>query len=446
MKPCKTNTGFGLLQKKEQYVKKAGGKMVSSNRNKIILLTNRYPFFPGEQFLETEMKYIANLFEEIHIIPANGSGKRRDVPKQTRIHSISGESSKAKKHIGRLFTVMFDGQARRWFMKDAKRAIKMGPKALLILINWLGHAVRIRKYIEKQWLKNNGDAEECLFYSYWLTPSAVALAMIKENYKHIQVVSRAHRGDLYEADHVPPYLPLQRETIRHLDSVHPISADAKRYLLKNYNEVNEKFYISRLGTESPQFMARSSQDGTFRVVTCSFMKPVKRLHLLIEGLKYSKRKIHWTHIGDGDLRTEIEEKAKKELPPNVSVEFKGQLDNRQVYEFYKSHPVDVFINVSSSEGIPVTIMEAFSVGIPVIATNVGGVKEVVNEHTGILLDPNVSPERLNECIETFIGLPEEEKKKYRLNAYKMWRERYNAEQNYNTFFRNLKRWDFRSHG
>jgi len=48
------------------------------------------------------------------------------------------------------------------------------------------------------------------------------------------------------------------------------------------------------------------------------------------------------------------------------------LPHNDVLNYYASNPVDVFINTSSSEGLPVSIMEAMSFGIPVIATNVGG--------------------------------------------------------------------------
>ena len=48
----------------------------------------------------------------------------------------------------------------------------------------------------------------------------------------------------------------------------------------------------------------------------------------------------------------------------------------------------MFINLSSSEGIPVSIMEAQSFGIPVIATNVGGSGEIVVSETGVLVDEN----------------------------------------------------------
>lgn len=48
------------------------------------------------------------------------------------------------------------------------------------------------------------------------------------------------------------------------------------------------------------------------------------------------------------------------------------LGNQLVYDFYRNNDVDVFVNLSESEGIPVSIIETISFGVPVVATDVGG--------------------------------------------------------------------------
>ena len=65
----------------------------------------------------------------------------------------------------------------------------------------------------------------------------------------------------------------------------------------------------------------------------------------------------------------------------------GAIQNVEVYKYYNEHCADLFINVSSSEGLPVSIMEAISFGIPVIATDVGGTGEIVkNGISGFLIN------------------------------------------------------------
>ena len=92
--------------------------------------------------------------------------------------------------------------------------------------------------------------------------------------------------------------------------------------------------------------------------------------------------IHWVHIGDGPERVNIEALISQINNPKIKVLLLGQLPNEEVLHYYETHPVDLFINVSSFEGIPVSIMEAMSRGIPVAATPVGGIPEIVNQDNG----------------------------------------------------------------
>ena len=88
------------------------------------------------------------------------------------------------------------------------------------------------------------------------------------------------------------------------------------------------------------------------------------------------------------------ELAKSNLKGNVDFEFTGNISNLEVIQFYKNNYVDLFLNLSSSEGIPYTFMEANSFSIPVIAPNIGGVSEIVTNKNGYLLSDNPTPNML----------------------------------------------------
>ena len=107
----------------------------------------------------------------------------------------------------------------------------------------------------------------------------------------------------------------------------------------------------------------------------------------------------------------------KTLTSNIRVQLMGSLPPDEVLEFYCDRELDLFINVSESEGMPVAIMEAFSAGIPAIATDVGGTSELVTPDTGILLPENPSPEEVWKAIRTFIDFPFERKLQMRASAY-----------------------------
>ena len=161
------------------------------------------------------------------------------------------------------------------------------------------------------------------------------------------------------------------------------------------------------------------------------MIPIKNLARLVEGISLLKFDFKWIHIGDGNIRNEIEFLATRLIPGKF--DFKGQLFHEQVQEFLKTQPIDLFINVSKSEGIPVSIMEVFSFGIPCIATKVGGTPEIINEQNGILLSENPTSDEISQCIEVFYQLSKKEKEEKRMAAYKTWENDYNAEKNYNLF-------------
>lgn len=76
---------------------------------------------------------------------------------------------------------------------------------------------------------------------------------------------------------------------------------------------------------------------------------------------------------------EIKKMAKDKLRDNIQYEFKGNVSNTELMKQYQDKNYYVFVNVSSSEGIPVSIMEATSFGIPCIATDAGGTKEIIRD-------------------------------------------------------------------
>jgi glycosyltransferase involved in cell wall biosynthesis len=96
-------------------------------------------------------------------------------------------------------------------------------------------------------------------------------------------------------------------------------------------------------------------------------------------------------------------------------------------DFYTEQPFDLFVNVSASEGVPFSIMEAFSVGIPVMATNVGGTGEIVNEQVGMLLPSDINLAGLVQKITDFYNFSTEQKQGMRQECYNQYINKWNAE-------------------
>ena len=111
------------------------------------------------------------------------------------------------------------------------------------------------------------------------------------------------------------------------------------------------------------------------------------------------------------------------------------MKNSDVIELYRKEYFDCFINVSTTEGVPVSVMEAMSFGIPILATDVGGTSEIVKDGSnGILLKPDCSPKQISEKIESLIDLSKDnEIRKYRKASRILWNQMCNADVNYKSF-------------
>jgi glycosyltransferase involved in cell wall biosynthesis len=109
----------------------------------------------------------------------------------------------------------------------------------------------------------------------------------------------------------------------------------------------------------------------------------KAADILIEALpKLADLPVHVVFIGDGVERAALESKA-RELGVNERVSWSGELTDAS--RFFPAF--DVFVNSSRTEGTPITLFEAMDSSVPIIATAVGGVPDVVSSEEAILIPP-----------------------------------------------------------
>lgn len=254
-----------------------------------------------------------------------------------------------------------------------------------------------------------------------------------------------NNSDLYEESQGIVSYPFRNLSLQFLDRVCAISKHGKNHLTKRYKNFESKISFIRLGTSADyNTMALNLGENKkkVKIVSCSSLTSVKRVNLIIDILKHfnkSEYQIEWHHFGDGKLMPEIQTYANNHLnKENISFCFWGSLSNKEVKDFYSKNYCDLFINVSSSEGIPVSIMEAQAAGIPVIATNVGGTSEIVNEENGILIHKNFHPQDVYLSLLKILNQPNillSKRKASRLN----WEQSYNANKNCVRFIYELKR-------
>jgi glycosyltransferase involved in cell wall biosynthesis len=404
-------------------------------RTQLVLITAGFPFGTGETFLENEIAFLADGFEHVHIVcPEMRVNTQRILPANCTVYRFNNQltlSDKIRAFSG-VFTSEFKNEMRIVRQKYSKN-ISLGILKTALISLFQGK--RLAQFLNKQFLQQN-DSEKWVFYSYWCDDAAVALALLSTQHDSLNTVTRMHRWDIYFEENKYDYLPYRHFITKNIDKIFSISQDGIDYAKAVWKTgLDEIFVLSRLGISNSVAPAIIERDY-FLLVSCSNIIPVKRVHLIAESLKEIKDvAIKWVHFGDGSERLALENTIKN-LSSTIQVELMGRKDNKEIYTYYKENRPDLFINVSSSEGIPVSIMEAMSFGIPVIATNVGGNCEIVNEKNGRILPMNFSVDRLSEYILVFMNT--KIRNECSIEAIKTWNILYNAKKNYSDFCNQLK--------
>lgn len=408
-------------------------------KKNVILLTNNFPYGKGEEFLETEIKYLSEAFDKIVIISIDKkSPKTRDLPEEV-IYDRFKRRVISFYYLFKLVKMFFI--ELNLLYNKYKKLNFLNIKHLLSYIKFASiNAKQIEDCLKKYKLNPN----ETIIYSYWANQNILAALMLKDKMPELVCVTRAHGYDLYEERQTGNYLPFRNYIYKNVDFIFTISDQGKNYLVERYGSlVESKIETARLGVKKVANnidIKPSKKENELFIVSCSYLSPVKRIDLLIEELaKVDDIKIKWRHIGSGILWDELNQLAQNLLSSKKNIDFKfmGHQKNSDIYKFYSDHHIDLFVNVSESEGIPVSFMEAQSFGIPIIATNVGGVSEIVNNNNGYLIDKDFSNGTIGKCLRDYILKSEHEKYIMRQNAYNSWMKKYNADRNYREFMKKL---------
>jgi len=271
--------------------------------------------------------------------------------------------------------------------------------------------------------------EDTIIYAYWAGDLATTACIIKQYYKNCKVVTRGHGFEIFEEQTRDNLIPFRKFQYKFLDK---LFADSKKGLrhLNNRNKHQHINDISYVGSKDCGIGLFDS-DFQFTIVTCSFIREIKRLQLMSNILKHLSFDLLWHVIGEGPDMDLIIEKNKI-LPSNITVVYHGRKSRDEVLGFYKENHVNLFASLSSSEGLPVSMIEAISFGIPIMSTNVGGCDEICNENTGFLIPSNFDGKTVANQIEKFKD-SSKNNIEFRNNCREFWKLNFDAKINYIAF-------------
>ncbi len=384
-------------------------------------------------FVQPEIRRLKRFFDDITVVPLSPYGEQIDHPDFVKIDLSLAQSSKVPVLLKLYWAISYPG-----LWKELFRVIRVGGlRHIIMVLSWA-----IQAKVTKKWATGRFKSTT-LFYTYWRTAVTLGLADFCHSKNNMAVFTRVHGYDLYLERWFPPYQPWFPSLYERLLGTATASSAATDYLVA-HGVSKAQLSLFRLGTEDPCFRCFPSADNAVRIASCSSFVPLKRVTLLAEAVcslahEIAPRRVIWTHIGDSPERQNVEKKLSAK-PDNLKINLRGQLDNSAVLAFYRDNPVDVFLHVSSMEGgVPVVLQEAASVGIPLVATDVGGVREIVSEANGLLIASNPSVAEIVSGLKTVtVEADSQERMQLRLESRKVWENFFSAENNHVAFAKYLR--------
>lgn len=405
-------------------------------KEKIYILTDAFPYGSSEKtFILPEIEVLKKVYDIVLI-----SGASSKIAAQKELISELDDNIKVFRFCpeenGKFsyykYFLLF------WTKKDCLAEVKniIGTRKKVLLRVWKSMHFYARAESRYRWIRNNNiiDPKGGIYYSYWYYDKVLTMTMHRDKYPELKAIARAHRYDLFdEAVKKTLRQPFKRIMDSGIDQIMFVSDYNLNYYIEKMGiNYSEKYSVQRIGApEAKRFPEIIDRKKTFRIVSCSNIIKVKRVPLIVDALsRIEDIRIDWIHFGSGTDAKEVEEYTKNSLHnrKNICFSFKGYMPRSKIYEYYTLNFVHCFINVSESEGSPVSIQEALAFGMPIIGTDVGGVSEMIDGN-GYLLTANPSAEEVADSIRRIYSMSEMEYNAMRERSFTIWQNDYDLNKN-----------------
>jgi glycosyltransferase involved in cell wall biosynthesis len=251
----------------------------------------------------------------------------------------------------------------------------------------------------RQQLKSGGFI--CV-HCHWLLPQGIVQALLFRRASDPPFVITCHGSDVFGLNH-PIVLPLKRIALRRANAVTVVSNAVKAFLVdKAGSDIDqERIRVVSMGVDLDRFDPSLRDDdwperyGLTRpvILFVGRLSAVKGTTYLLEALAMEPLRSSTASlaiVGDGPLRATLSAEIEA-LGIANRVRFLGALDHTQLPVVYASADIfcapSVEIAGQSREGLPTVLCEAAGSGLAVVASQVGGIPEVVRDGvTGILVE------------------------------------------------------------
>jgi glycosyltransferase involved in cell wall biosynthesis len=231
-----------------------------------------------------------------------------------------------------------------------------------------------------------------LIYSHYLLNSYAALRL-KKKY-NLPLVAIEHWSEVNK-DVLKSYVKYSGDKVYSIaDKVIAVSDSLKSMLNKHFHV--DALVVHNLVGEGFDYNP-TSQCSTFNFVTVGSLFHVKGYDILIDAfakIASVNNNFRLTIVGDGNQRPLLQQLiTKHNLQSKVSLV--GRKSRAEVADILLNS--DVYVSSSRNENFSVSVLEALSIGLPVVATICGGIRECINDSNGLLV-PTENVDLLSDAM------------------------------------------------
>ncbi len=230
----------------------------------MLLFTSSFPFGEGEQFIETEIEFLSQAFEEVHIYPLTTKGVKRNVPSNVVIRNVKLYASYSRMKLWLKQGIRILNLYRRQLKATRHPEKYRGNhwKQLNFLSHRIADAEKVAHAIRSY------EPKSIVVYSYWFNVWAMSLLLAKElKFVNISVLTRAHGGDLDENQKKQKYFPFRSLEVQLINKVVSVSEFGRKLLADVYPDYADRFAVSRLGVND--YGVNPTAQATAPASTCS---------------------------------------------------------------------------------------------------------------------------------------------------------------------------------
>ena len=186
---------------------------------------------------------------------------------------------------------------------------------------------------------------------------------------------------------------------KHFSDIIPVSNELREILVTELGRLDGIHVVyNGIGNMAEGRQREKYKREQLHIGTVGRMVPVKNFHLFLElACEIRKRAVNtrFSILGDGPMKEELIAAANR-MGMQEFVTFLPPVPDPG--DYYAS--IDIYVNTSSHEGIPLSILEAMSCGLPVVAFRVGGIPEIITHgKDGLLGIPMRLPDIVWHCME-----------------------------------------------